>query len=122
MTEEQNKALIRRAIKEAHSDGNLDAVDEVYDSEYVLHTPTLVPVDEIRGPEAIERFIETQHAAFPGLEFTIEDQIAEGNKVVTRYGSPKGVMHNAFGVIISRITDDGKIAEEWIVAQGSEFQ
>ena len=122
MTEEQNKTLIRRAIKEAHSDGNLDVVDEVYASEYVLHTPTPVPVEEVRGPEALKRFIDTQRAAFPGLGFTIEDQIAEGNKVVTRYGSPKGVMHNAFGVIISRITEDGKIAEEWIVARGFELQ
>jgi hypothetical protein len=31
-------------------------------------------------------------------------------------------MHNAFGVIISRITEDGKIAEEWIVARGFELQ
>jgi predicted ester cyclase len=121
MTEE-NKALVRRAVMEAHSDGNWDVVDEVYASDYVLHTPTPAPIEEVRGSEAIKRFIETQRAAFPGLEFTIEDQIAEGDKVVTRYGAPKGVMHDPFGVIFSRIDDDGKIAEEWIVARGFQLQ
>ena len=117
MAEERNKALIRRAIEDVHSNGNLDVVDEVYASDYVLHIPTPIPVEEVRGSEAIKRFVDTQRAAFPGLEFTVEDQIAEGDKVVTRYGSPESVMHNAFGVIISRIAD-GKIAEEWIVALG----
>ena len=42
MTEE-NKALVRRAVMEAHSDGNWDVVDEVYASDYVLHTPTPAP-------------------------------------------------------------------------------
>jgi predicted SnoaL-like aldol condensation-catalyzing enzyme len=121
MAVEENKALIRRAIEEAHNNGNLDVIDEVYASDYVLHTPTPVPVEEMRGPEAIKRFINTQHAAFPSLEFIVEDQIAEGDKVVTRYVSAESVMHNAFGVVTSRIAD-GKIAEEWIVVLGSEFQ
>jgi len=120
MTGEENKALIRRAIMEAHSNGNLDVVDEVYSSDYLLHTPTPIPVEEVRGTEAIKRFIETQRAAFPGLGFTIKDQIAEGNKVVTRYGAPKGVVHNPFGVIISRIDDD-KIAEQWILRRVGSY-
>jgi predicted ester cyclase len=121
MAEEENKAIIRRAIEEAHNKGHSDVVDEIYASDYVLHTPIPVPVEAIRGPEALKLFINTQHAAFPSLEFTIEDQIAEGDKVVTRYALPGRVPFDAFGVVMSRITD-GKIAEEWIIAPGSEIQ
>jgi hypothetical protein len=54
------------------------------------------------------------------LEFTVEDQIAEGDKVVTRY-TASGAPRNT-GIVISRIADK-KIAEEWIEhTPGSEFQ
>ncbi len=88
----------------------------------MLHTPNPVPVARVRGPEAVKRFIDTQHAAFPGLRFTIQDQIVEGDKVVTHYGLPEGAMHNAFGIFISRVADDGKFAEEWMVAPGWQLQ
>ena len=121
---EQNKALVRRAVMEAHSDGNWEVVDEVYASDYVLHTPTPAPIEEVRGSEAIKRFIETQRAAFPGLEFTIEDQIAEGDKVVTRLtarGTQRGDLPGipATGnemcmtaTVIHRIAN-GQLVEKW---------
>jgi predicted ester cyclase len=121
MAEEDNKALIRRAIEEAHNKGNSDVVDEIYASDYVLHTPTPVPVEEVRGPKALKQFISTQHAAFPSLEFTVEDQIAEGDKMVTRYALAARVPFDAFGIVISRVAD-GKIAQEWVVAAGWQLQ
>jgi ketosteroid isomerase-like protein len=121
MAVEDNKALLRRVIEEAHSKGNLDVVDEVYASDYVLHTPTPPLDEEIRGPEEIKLLIRTQLAASPGLEFTVEDQIAEGDKVVTRYTSSGRLLRNGRGVVISRIVD-GKIAEEWMVVEGWQLQ
>jgi ketosteroid isomerase-like protein len=120
MAQEENKALLRRVI-EAHSKGNLKVVDKVYASDYVLHTPTPPTDEKIRGPGGIKLLIRTQLAVAPGLQFIVEDQIAEGDKVVTRYTSTGGVLRNGRGIIVSRIRN-GKIAEEWIVAEGSEFQ
>jgi predicted ester cyclase len=117
---DENKALLRRVIKEAHTKGDLAAVDEIYASDYVLRTPVFPTGEIIRGPEGIKRLISRQHAATPRLEFTIEDQIAEGDKVVTRY-TASGT-HWSGGIVISRIADR-KIVEEWIYsAPGSEFQ
>jgi hypothetical protein len=47
---EENKALLRRVIEEAHSKGNMDVVDEVYASDYVLHTPTPPLMSKYRVP------------------------------------------------------------------------
>ena len=118
MAVEENKALLRRVIKEAHSEGDLDVVDETYASDYMLHTPVFPTGEEIRGPEGIKQLISRQHAAFPGLEFSVEDQIVEGDKVVTRYTASGA--HRSAGIIISRIAD-GKIVEEWIEYRGSNI-
>jgi hypothetical protein len=53
------------------------------------------------------------------LGFTVDDQIAQGDKVVTRY-TASGV-HRSTGIIISRIAD-GKIVEEWIEGRGEQQQ
>jgi SnoaL-like domain len=121
MTVEENKALIQRVIEEAHNKANLDVVDEVYASDYVLRTPSPPTDEEVRGPEGVKLLIRTQHAASPGFKFIVEDQIAEGNKVMTRYTSTDCVLRNGRGIVVSRIVD-GKIAEEWMVVDGCELQ
>jgi hypothetical protein len=62
---EENKALLRRVIEEAHSKGDLAVVDEIYASDYVLHTPVFPTGEQIRGPEGIKRLISRQLAATP---------------------------------------------------------
>ena len=119
MTVEENKALLLRVIKEAHSEGDLDLVDEIYAPDYVLHTPVFPTGEEIRGPEGIKQLISRQQAAFPSLGFTVDDQIAEGDKVVTRYTASGA--YRSMGIIISRIAD-GKIVEEWVEAPGEQMQ
>jgi predicted ester cyclase len=120
---EENKALTRRVIEEANSKGNLDMVDEFIASDYVLHTPT-APTGEVRGTEGYKQLISMQRSAAPDLNFTVEDQIAEGENVVTRYSAsgthqeefmdaaPTGNQVTTTGIVISRIVD-GKIVEEW---------
>ena len=118
---EENKAIVRRALEEMFGQWNLAVADEIYDKDFVGHAAP----EEIRGPEGIKQFVSMNRSAFPDLQFTIEDQIAEGDKVVTRWtarGTHKGELMGiaptgkqvAFtGITISRIVD-GKAVEGWV--------
>lgn len=117
---EQNKAQIRRVIEQAYSRGDLGVVDEVAASDLVIHASS----QDIRGREGAKQYVTMMRAAFPDLHFTIEDQIAEGNMVVTRWtarGTHKGSFQGIpatgreirlMGTDIDRMTD-GKVVECW---------
>jgi len=77
---EQNKAVIRRLYSEAHSGGDFEVLDEIYAHDVEVHIPGL-PEDPY-GPEGIKQLIGTIRNAFPGVVVTIEDLIAENDKVV----------------------------------------
>jgi len=99
------------------NEGNLDLADEIFD-RYLAHQSDGSVLE--RGPEDVKRFMGEFRSAFADFHTTIEDQIAEGDKVVTRY-TASGAPRNT-GIVISRIADK-KIAEEWIEhTPGSEFQ
>jgi steroid delta-isomerase-like uncharacterized protein len=115
---EENKALARRSWEAPE---NLDLIDEVYTADVVWHEPD----QEIRGLEQAKQFVTTYNSAFPDLNATVEDVIAEGDKVVTRwtirgthqgeieeFGPPTGRQAELQGITIHRI-EDGKIVEEW---------
>ena len=92
MSTEENKALARRELEEIFSaKGNLDAAEEIYAPHYISHQPA--GDEDLRGPQAIKQFAAGMREAFPDLEITIEEQIAEGDKVVARWRShpPGGV-------------------------------
>ena len=125
MSAEENKATLRRVPDEVFNKGNLDAVDELFTPDYVYHDPG-VPGGELRGTEAFkEQWVSMFRTAFPDLQLTIEDQVAEGDKVVSRYtaqGTHQGELMGIpptnnpvqiMGMIISRFSEEGKIAEEW---------
>ena len=78
--EEKNKALVRRFVEEVLNGGNLDAVDELLAPDYLDHT---VPAGKYAGREGLKRSLPKQLAASSDLHFRIEEQIAEGDKVVT---------------------------------------
>ena len=102
--------------------GNLDLVDEIYDPNYVDHDPTMP--EDVRGVEGAREFYSMYQSAIPDADITIEDQVAEGDKVVTRWTGrgthqgelmgvpPSGNRVEVMGVTISRI-EGGKIVEEW---------
>jgi len=89
MSTEENKAIIRRVIEEVWNKGDLAAVDEVMATDYVLH----VPGQEIKGPEGFKEYVTMARTAFPDFHMTIEDMVAEGDKVAFRFtwrGTHKG--------------------------------
>ncbi len=115
---EENKDLARRSWEAPE---NLDLIDEVYTADVVWHEPD----QEIRGLEQAKQFVTTYKTAFPDMSVTVEDVIAEGDKVVTRvtlrgthegeveeFGPPTGRQVEAQGITIHRI-EGGKIVEEW---------
>lgn len=119
---EELKAISRRSIEDIWNAGNTDAVDDIYAADFVYH---IVGSPEIHGTEGFKQFVTMYLTAFPDLQFTIDDQIAEGDKVVTRWTatgthngelmgiSPTGKSSTVMGISISRVAG-GKIEEGWV--------
>ncbi len=120
---EENKAVVRREMEEIFNHtGNLDAAEEIFSPDYVSHEPTS---GEVRGIEGAKQFAATYRQAFPDLENTIEDMVAEGDEVVVRFrgsgthqgeteafGPPTGERMEITGITIKRLSE-GKIVEAW---------
>jgi steroid delta-isomerase-like uncharacterized protein len=77
----QNKAVMRRIYEELWNQGNFDVTPELVSDDYVGHLPT--PPDAPTGRDGLVWLIQTYRAAFPDIHVQIEDQIAEGDKVLT---------------------------------------
>ncbi len=81
MTAEGNKAIVRRFVEEVQNRGNLATLDELLAANFVNHSaPPGVPA----GGEGLKQLTHMFRAAFPDGVMTIEDMIAEGDRVVTR--------------------------------------
>jgi steroid delta-isomerase-like uncharacterized protein len=121
MSSEQNKAIVRRILEEPWK-GNLGVVDELVASDYVGHDPA--SPEPLRGPEGVKEFIATYRTAFPNARITVEQQLAEGDMVATRWSArgthdgelmgiqPTGKQVTVSGLTISRLFG-GKIVEEY---------
>ena len=120
MTVEENKALARRSW-EIVNQRNPDLIEEFYPPDFVWHEPD----QDLRGYEQAKQFVSTFFKGFPDINVTVEDVIAEGEQVVSRYtirgthqgeteefGPPTGRQVELKGITISRI-EGGKIVEEW---------
>lgn len=120
---EQNKAVVRRVVSELWNQHRVEAVDELYAEDYADRSPGLPPgVSPDR--EGQKQFVRAFFAAFPDLEGTSDEEIAEGDRVVLRW-SARGTHRGDFfgipatgkgvtftGTSTYRIAG-GKIAEEW---------
>jgi len=113
MSLEKNKAIIRKGIEEINK-RNLTVLDEFIAPDYVDHT------NPLRGLEDIKQFYTRAFKDFPDLYRTIEDIIAEGDKVWVRFKitatDPAGKKIELPTVTIYRIVN-GKIVEAWSVPQ-----
>lgn len=98
MSGEENKALVRRAYEAAWNRKDLDALDELLPADYDMHRDTA----GLSGREAIKAGIAAFHSAFPDLQVTVEQLVAEGEFVVMRgtwRGTHLGTMATAYGPI-----------------------
>jgi serine phosphatase RsbU (regulator of sigma subunit) len=121
-TEEQNKATFRRYLEEAWNQSNLEVIDEIFD-RYISHQPDGSVLE--RGPEDVKRFVGEFRSAFPDLRMSSEEQIAEGEKVVShgtirgthlrefRGMAPTGQETEIKGMAIFRFSSEGKVVESW---------
>jgi len=121
VTVEENKAIARRIFEEVWNQGKLDVIDEIFDVNYVSHGFGELPP----GPEGFKQFVSIYRTAFPDTHFIIEDQIAEGDKVVTRWivrathkGELMGIPPTGKQVVVTgtgifRISG-GKVVEQWV--------
>ena len=121
-TAEENKAIFRRYAEEVGNQLNLELVDEIFE-RYISHQPDGSTLE--RGPEDVKRFHREFHSAFSDFHLSIEDQIAEGDKVVSRY-TMRGIHQRQFrdmaptgkevelkAVTIFRFSPEGKVVETW---------
>jgi steroid delta-isomerase-like uncharacterized protein len=119
---ERNKTVIRLSFEELFNEGALAVADEVFAANYVGHDPAL-PAD-LHGPAEFKQFVQMYRSAFPDLRLTIEDQIAESDRVVTRFtarGTHRGALMGipatgnsvtVTGISVDRMAD-GKSVESW---------
>lgn len=120
---EENKNRIRHWVEHGFNKGNLDMADEFYATDYIFHSP-FPPYEDVKGVADIKQLMATFQAAIPDANYTIEDAIAEDDKVVVRLTftgthkgelmgiAPTGNQIKVNGICIIRMAD-GKFVEEW---------
>jgi predicted ester cyclase len=80
---EENKAIVQRLF-DAFNSGKLDELPEVVDPDVVDHNAVIFMQPE--GPGGVEEGIRILLQGFPDLRLTTEELIAEGDRVVARFG------------------------------------
>jgi steroid delta-isomerase-like uncharacterized protein len=120
---EGNKFVIRRSFEELWNKGNLSLADELFAPNYAHHDSSTP--DFGQGPESEKKRATLYRTAFPDLQLTIEDIIAEGQTVMARWScrgthkghlsgiAPTGKQFNITGVSIARFTG-GRMVEGWV--------
>ena len=119
MSTETNKAIVRRYYDQVWNERRPDLIDEFLAEDFVIYGTDLAP-----GLEGVKQFYALSLAAFPDQQLTIEDMIAEGDKVVVRatftgthqgelFGiPPTGKQVSQSSAAILRLAK-GKIVEDW---------
>jgi steroid delta-isomerase-like uncharacterized protein len=115
-----NKTILTTFIEEAFNLGNTGVINELVHPDYRYTSPT----DQLNGPSELAAFVSAFREAFPDLSISIQDQIADADKVCTRMAitgthmgpfldiPPSGNPINIEGSVISRFKE-GLIHEEW---------
>jgi len=119
---ENHKAIVQRFWDEVWNKGNLAAADEICAANYTDHGPAIA--DVTTSLEGLKQVVTRYRNAFPDLQLTIDDVVAVGDKVVTRWtgrGTHKGELMGiaptekqaqVMGISIYRLAG-GKIEESW---------
>ncbi len=121
MGEHELKTIARREIVEIFGEGKLEVADEVIAPDYMGYDPA--SPEPIRGPEGVKEQAAGYRAAFPDLTITVDQQVAEGDTVVTRWTArathegelfgiaATGKQATITGISIERFVD-GKVVED----------
>ena len=121
MPAEENKAIVRRWVDEAYNPGNVGLMDELFAADFVNHDPANPMVRDLEG---LKQDVRTQHAAFSDRHASIDELLADGDKVIKRFtyrgtqtgewnGIPAtGKQVTLQGIDILRIVN-GQITEIW---------
>lgn len=117
---EENKVLLSRLFEEALHQGNLTIVDESFSGDFVDHSTP----DQLAGPQGVKDYFVAIRTGFPNIHVSIDDLLAEGDRVVVRSTwrgthlggyeglAPTGKRVTRTLIQIFRVAD-GKIMEEW---------
>jgi predicted ester cyclase len=130
MSTEANKALFRRFIEEVVNHGNMVVADEIMAPDFAEHEelPPQIP----RNREGVKQLFTMLRSGLPDMQVIIEDEIAEGDRVVFRLlfrgthqgtfmGIPPTGRQVSYEVIdIARIAD-GKLVEHWGLSDNLSF-
>ncbi len=120
-----NKAIVQRFMDTMYNQGALESAAEFFTPDAIHHALDQAAPGFRRGPRAVAEFIELYRSAFPDLRVTIEDQVAEGDQVTTRWRlegthsnplmgiAASGQWISVTGIQVDRLAD-GKIAESWL--------
>jgi steroid delta-isomerase-like uncharacterized protein len=124
MSTEENKAISRRFFEEMVNAKQLGVADEIFATDHTYHDPSSPMIGP--GQAGMKQLIDMYIAAYPDLHHAVEDQIAAGDTVVTRWTGtgthqgdllgipPTGKAVKVMGIWIHRLAD-GKIVESWNV-------
>jgi steroid delta-isomerase-like uncharacterized protein len=120
MSVERNKAIVRKFFEEVYNRRNLDVIQGIFSDDFDINDPNQRGV---KGPESVKQLVLRLRAAFPDIRFTVDELIAEGDKVVvhvtfrgTHLGEymgipPTGNQVTVKGVELARFAG-GKIIEQ----------
>jgi steroid delta-isomerase-like uncharacterized protein len=120
-----NRLIGRRVLLELWGDGKLEVADELYAPDYIDHVAKGPEAGEVRGPEGIKQAVTLFRTAFPDLTYTVHQEIAEGDLVMTRFSAtgtqkgtflgvaPTGRTVSYTGMDLNRV-ENGKIVESWV--------
>jgi predicted ester cyclase len=115
----QHRETARRALEEVCSGKDLASVEQVYSERFVDHVNAL----EYRGTDGACQSVALYLKLFPDLNFEVEDQVAEHDRVASRWtlrGTHRGRRVQLRGIVISRF-EDGKIVEDWAASDTLEL-
>jgi C-1 hydroxylase len=101
MSFEENKAIVRK-VTEAENNRDLTVIDELISPTYFNQS------NQIRGPEGYRQFLTKLFKAFPNWHETIEDIVAEGDKVCVRLKIDTGVHTGEFNLLGIKVPPTGK--------------
>ncbi len=128
MSPEANKMMVRRFIEELWNQRKLELADELFSADCVTHQLRLGadPAGAPRGPEVMKHHVGEWLASFPDIQFTIEQMLADGDRVMTQctargthsaawLGIPATGRFVAIQMFVVHRIEDVRIVEDWVL-------